>query len=360
MLNHVERYSVRTVVQLCMVALALFSGSLALQAQDGALKIAELGECKLESGQVISDCKIGYRTFGKLSESGDNAVLMPSWLYGLSGDLVSLFGDGSSPQHLVDTTKFFGIAIDPLGNGVSSSPSNSAKQHGTAFPAYTLRDGVDAQYRVMTEVLHLKHLHAVTGLSMGGEQTFVWATLHPEFFDLAVPILGTPRMTSYDLHVKQIMIESIETDPDYAGGKYTNEPALKLANLFGALVVTSPAYRNRATPRDTVPQFIQQTEAPQSIDANDRLWQLRAITRQDVIGSHTLQEVAKAAKAHFLIIVSAEDHLVNPQPALDWAVAIGAPTYVSYGACAHLIMTCDAAAVSIRVREFLISSKLAQ
>ena len=57
----------------------------------------------------------------------------------------------------------------------------------------------------MTEVLHLKHLHAVLGLSIGGEQTFVWAVLYPEFFDLAVPILGTPRLTSYDLIVKQIM-----------------------------------------------------------------------------------------------------------------------------------------------------------
>ena len=348
------------VVQLCLVAIVLLCREAPLQAQDGALKIAELGECKLESGQVISHCKIGYRTFGKLSQAQDNAVLMPSWLYGLSGDLVSLFGDGSSPQHLVDTTKFFGIAIDSLGNGVSSSPSNSAKQHGTAFPAYTLRDGVNAQYRVMTEVLHLKHLHAVLGLSMGGEQTFVWANLHPEFFDLAVPILGTPRMTSYDLHVKQIMIESIETDPEYAEGLYTKEPALKLANLFGALVVTSPEYRNRVTPRDRVAQFIQQAEAPQSIDANDRLWQLRAITQQDVIGSHTIAEATKSAKAHFLVIVSAEDHLVNPQPALDWAAAIGAPTYVSHGACAHLIMTCDAEAVSIRVRKFLVSGKLTQ
>ena len=353
-----KQYSVRAVVRLCLVAFVLFICGSSLQAQDGALRIAELGECKLESGQVISGCKIGYRTFGKLSEAQDNVVLMPSWLYGLSGDLVSLFGDGSSPQHLVDTTKFFGIAIDSLGNGVSSSPSNSVKQPGTAFPAYTLRDGVNAQYRLMTEVLHLKHLHAVLGLSMGGEQTFVWATMHPEFFDLAVPILGTPRMTSYDLHVKQIMIESIETDQEYAEGRYTKEPALKLANLFGALVVTSPEYRNRVTPRDKVAQFIQQTEAPQSIDANDRLWQLRAITQQDVIGAHTLSEVAKSAKAHFLVIVSAEDHLVNPQPALDWATAIGAPTYVSHGACAHLIMTCDGEAVSRRVRQFLLNGRL--
>ena len=332
-------------------------------AENGQLQIADLGQCKLENGQVIEDCRIGYRTFGHLDSAGDNAVLMPTWLYGKSEDLISLFGDSSTSQPLpasvlIDTSKFFGIAIDAFGNGVSSSPSNSPRQHGAAFPAYTLRDSVSVQYRVMTEVLHLKHLHALVGLSMGGEQTFVWSVMYPEFFDLAIPILGTPRMTSYDLQVKQIMVESITGDPTYANGQYTAEPPLKLANLFGNLVVTSPEYRNRETQRDKFAAFIAQTEAPQSIDANDRVWQLRAIMQQDVIGNRSLDEAARSTKARFLVIVSAEDHLVNPQPALDWAAALSAPTYVSHGACAHLIMTCDAAAVSSRVREFLLTGKL--
>jgi homoserine O-acetyltransferase len=345
----------------CLLAVTLFTASCMWgqrPMQDGQLQIAELGQCKLEGGQLIEDCRIGYRTFGHLNAAADNAVLMPTWLYGRSEELLSLFGDGSSPQHLVDIGRFFGIAIDALGNGVSSSPSNSPRQHGTAFPAYTLRDSVNAQYRVMTEVLHLKHLHAVVGLSMGGEQTFVWSVMHPEFFDLAAPILGTPRLTSYDLHVKQIMVETITTDPGYADGHYTSQPALKLANLFGSLVVTSPQYRNHETPRDKLPAFLAQAEAPQSIDANDRLWQLRAIMQQDVVGARSLAEAARSTPVHFLIIVSGEDHLVNPQPALDWAAATGAPTYVSPGACAHLIMTCDAAAVSTRVRAFLQTGKL--
>lgn len=350
----------RLLAAVCL--LGLLSGMSVLHgqvaAQDGQLQTAELGQCKLESGQVIEDCRVGYRTFGRLNAAAENAVLMPTWLYGTSGELVSLFGDGSSPQHLVDTGKFFGIAIDALGNGVSSSPSNSPHQHRTAFPAYTLRDNVAAQYRVMTEVLHLKHLHALVGLSMGGEQTFVWSAMYPKFFDLAVPILGTPRMTSYDLHVKQIMVESIVGDPAYENGKYTKEPALKLANLFGSLVVTSPEFRNRATPRAKLDDFIASAEAQQPIDANDRVWQLRAIMQQDVIGKRSLAEAAKSAPAHFLVIVSAEDHLVNPQPALDWAAATGAPTYVSHGDCAHLIMTCDALAVSSRVRAFLDTGRL--
>lgn len=278
---------------------------------------------------------------------------MPTWLYGRSSDLVQFFGEGGASPHLVDTSRLFGIAIDALGDGVSSSPSNSATQHGTAFPAFTLRDIVAAEYRVVAETLGLHHLHAVVGLSMGGEQTFVWSVAHPDFFDLAVPILGTPRLTSYDLQVKRIMVETILDDPGYQNGNYTVEPPLKLANLFGNLVVTTPEFRNQATPLDKLDEFFAKTEAPQPIDANDRLWQLRAIMTQDVIGKRTQAEAARAAKPRFLIIVSAQDHLVNPQPALDWAAAAGAPVYISQGSCAHLIMSCDAPAVSSRVLRFL-------
>jgi homoserine O-acetyltransferase len=188
---------------------------------------------------------------------------------------------------------------------------------------------------------------------MGGEQTFLWSVAHPDFFDRAVPILGTPRLTSYDLEVKRIMVETILSDPAYQGGHYTQQPPLKLANLFGNLVVTTPEFRNQATPPDKLEAFFAQAESPQPIDANDRLWQLRAIMTQDVIGTRSLAEAARAATPKFLIIVSAQDHLVNPQPALDWAAATGAPVYVSQGSCAHLIMTCDAPAVSTRVRQFL-------
>jgi|ERR1017187_639335 homoserine O-acetyltransferase len=325
---------------------------------DGTLQMADLGRCVLESGAVIENCHIGYRTFGSLDAARDNAVLMPTWLHGTTAELVSLFGDGSTPLQIVDTRQYFGIAIDAFGDGVSSSPSNSTRQHGAGFPKFTMRDIVEAEYRVATEVLGLKHLHAVVGLSMGGEQTFVWSVAHPDFLDFAVTIVATPRLTTYDLQVKEIMLGTIFSDPDYHDGHYTQQPALKLGNLFGSLTVSSPEGRNQQTPRDNFADFLITAEAPQPFDANDRVWQLRAVISHDVIGKHTLAETAHSAHAHFLVIVNAEDHLVNPQPALDWAAAVGAPVYISHGTCAHLIMNCDAAAVSSRVRAFLATGQL--
>jgi homoserine O-acetyltransferase/O-succinyltransferase len=336
---------------------ALFANQLV--AETGQLQFARLGKCNLENGLVIDDCIIGFRTFGTLNPARDNAVLMPTWLYGRTSELTTLFGNpalaGRAEQTriLVDTSRYFGIAIDALGNGVSSSPSNSRTQHGTRFPVFSERDMVEAEFHLLTEVLGIGHLHAVVGLSMGGEQTFAWSVAHPEFFDLAIPILGTPRLTPYDLEVKEIMLGTIFADPDYHNGEYTTEPGLKLANLFGALTVTTPELLNAQTSREDFRAFVEKTEAPQPIDANDRVWQMKAVVRHDVIGNRTLAAAARSTRARFLVIVSARDHLVNPQPALDWAAALGAPTYVSQASCAHLIMTCDADAVSSRVRHFL-------
>ncbi|SEG16291.1 homoserine O-acetyltransferase [Bryocella elongata] len=324
-----------------------------LRAQEGRQQIARLGACRLESGQLIEDCRIGYRTYGTLNAAGDNAVLMPTWLYGTSGELANLFADHPSATRLVDTSRFFGVALDAFGNGVSSSPSNSTTQHGPSFPIFTTADMVEAEYRVATEILHLKHVHAIVGLSMGGEQTFQWAVLHPDFFDLAVPIVSTPRLTVYDLQSKRIMLEAIRSDPGFLGGNYTREPALRLANLINVQAVTTPELRNQSTPREGFEAFVAKSEAPLSIDANDRVSQLEAIVRHDALHGRSIEDVARSVRPRFLVIVAAQDHMVTPSEAIRWAHAVNAPLYVSQGTCAHLIMTCDAPAVEQRTDHFL-------
>ncbi len=342
---------------LLAVSLAFVMSAAAAPAQpaqpDGQLHIASLGTCVLASGQRIQDCRIGYRTWGRLNAARDNAVVMPSWLNGRSEDLASLIGAASNPATLIDTAKFYAVAFDALGDGVSSSPSNSPKQPGPAFPIFTLEDSARAQYRVATEVLHLAHVHGAIGLSMGAHQVFAWATLYPQFVSLAVSIVGSPQPTPYDLLSKQVTIDAIQSDPAWLGGRYTAEPPLKLANALGAMMVSAPPYRNGQTTRERFPAWLAEIEAPQRQDANDRLSQLYAIMRHDVLHGRTIAEAARATPVKFLVIAAAEDRMVVPQPALEWAQATGAETYVSPGACAHLIMNCDAAAVSERVQRFL-------
>ncbi|WP_158944144.1 alpha/beta fold hydrolase [Granulicella sp. S190] len=320
---------------------------------EGVQKIAELGSCPVEGDKVVLDCRVGYRTFGTLNADGSNVVIMPSWLNGRSEDLIPLFGEKSTGHRLVDTSQFFGVAFDAFGDGVSSSPSNSKRQHGPEFPEFTMEDMVRAQYRVLREVLHVRHVHAAVGLSMGGEQVFAWAVLYPKFVDLAAPIVGTPQVTSFDLLSKQIVIDAIESDPEYKGGLYSTEPPLKLANAIGTQLVSAPQYRNAEVPREQFAEWLKLVESPQRQDANDRVWQAKAIMHHDVLHGRTIAEVARGVPVKFLVIVAAEDRMVTPQPALEWAKVTGAETYISPGSCAHLIMNCDAEAVSSRVERFL-------
>jgi homoserine O-acetyltransferase len=291
---------------------------------------------------------------GTLNAAGDNAVLMPTWLNGRTEDLLSLVGPEPSKTRLVDTSKYYVVLLDALGDGVSSSPSNSDLQKGPAFPAITERDMVRAEYRTATETLHLKHAHAVVGISMGGEQTFEWAVTYPEFFDLAVPIIGTPQPTSYDLLSHTITEDAMLADPDYKDGKYgEKEPALKLANELLKMELTTPEFRVEHTDRKDFPALLEEARKPERQDANDRMWQLKAVLAHDVLRGKPMDEVAKSTRAKWLIIVSAHDHLVYPGPALDWAKAVGAETYVSDTPCGHSIMACDAEQVSRRVERFL-------
>jgi homoserine O-acetyltransferase/O-succinyltransferase len=345
---------VKRFAPVAVLCAGLSFASLSAVAEDGAQQFADLGRCTLDSGQTIEHCRVGYRTFGTLNAAGDNAVLMPTWLNGRTEDLLSLVGSAPGKTRLIDTTKYYAVLLDALGDGVSSSPSNSDEQKGVSFPSITERDMVRAEYRAVTEVLHLKHAHAVIGISMGGEQTFEWAVTYPEFFALAVPIAGTPQLTSYDLLSHTITLDAMLADPDYKDGKYgEKQPPLKLANELLKMEVTTPQFRVEHTDRKDFPALLEEARKPERQDANDRMWQLKAVLAHDVLRGKSIEEVAKGTRAKWLVIVSAHDHLVYPAPALAWVKAVAAETYISDTPCGHVLMECDAEQVSQRVEKFL-------
>jgi homoserine O-acetyltransferase len=128
----------------------LFAGSVMGQEE----KFASLGDFRLYSGEVIRDCKIGYRSVGELNAAKSNAVLFPIFSGGTSKDLTGLVGPGK----FVDSSKYFVILVDSLGNGVSSSPSNSTLQPHMLFPKFTIRDIVESEHDLVMKTLGISHL----------------------------------------------------------------------------------------------------------------------------------------------------------------------------------------------------------
>ena len=199
------------------VATYFFITSLTAQSEQ---RFADLGNFKLVSGEMIYKCKIGYRTFGTLNEEKSNAILWPTWFGGKSENLANLIG----PDKVVDSDEYFVIAVDALGNGVSSSPSNSEYQSNRNFPQITIKDMINSQYKLLTEHLGINHLHGIIGGSMGGMQVFEWIVSYPNFMEKAIAYVGSPKLTSFDLLVWQTELTAIEEgwkcgQPDAADNK---------------------------------------------------------------------------------------------------------------------------------------------
>src|SRR6266705_453868 len=215
---------------------------------EGAQQFAELGDFRLEDGSVIRDFRLGYRTLGKLNADKSNAILWPSWLGGKSPDLLQFVGAGN----VADTDRYFVILVDAIGDGVSSSPSNSTKQPLLKFPEFSIRDMVESEHRLATEVLHLSHLRALMGLSMGGMQAFEWGVAYPDFMDLLIPMVGSPQSTSYDKLLWRGQIDAMELDAAWNHGHPTGpmDRSLGLVEEIGSMNLTTPAYRVAHTKPD--------------------------------------------------------------------------------------------------------------
>lgn len=221
---------------------------------EGSQQFADLGEFRLRNGEIIHDLRLGYRTLGKLNAEKSNAILWPTWLGGKSEDLLQFVGTGN----VVDTSRYFVILVDAIGNGVSSSPSNSKSQALMKFPEFTIRDMVESEHRLATEVLHLSHLRAVIGLSMGGMQAFEWGVTYPDFTDLLIPMVGSPQSTSFDKLMWTAEIDAIELDPAWNHGNPTGplDRGLGLAEEIGSMNLSSPAYRMAKTTPEGFDRFL--------------------------------------------------------------------------------------------------------
>jgi homoserine acetyltransferase len=311
--------------------------------KDGAQQFAVFGDFKLQNGDVIHDFRLGYRTLGTLNADRSNAVLWPTWLGGKSEDLLQFIGTGK----VVDPGKYYVVLVDAIGNGVSASPSNSKMQPLLRFPTFTIRDMVESEHRFAIEVLHLSHLYAVMGVSMGGMQTFEWAAAFPDFMDMAIPIAGSPQSTSFDKLLWTAEIDAIELDPAWNHGNPTGplSRGFALSREIDSMNLTSSADRVAHTNPKDFDAFLMELRKNAKGDggtAGDHIRQRQAIIALDIPGEFgmTLAQLARRVHAKFLIIISPQDHMVNPTPALEFAAANGAPVITLDSPCGHLSTSC--------------------
>ncbi len=314
------------------------------------LQYALIGDFKLENGRSIDQCKIAYQTFGKLNKEKNNAVLFPTWFTGTSMNLLPFV-----PGKLIDTNKFYLILVDALGDGLSTSPSNSHTQPGIKFPAFSIHDMVESEYVLLTAHLNIHHLYAVSGVSMGGMQSFQWAVSYPDFMDKIIPISGSPQLNAPDLLLWNGELQGIQNDTAYHDGHYTGHPPMPAVTIQHEFAVHTPAWFADTVSRDSFDVWLNRKIANDQFDWNDRVYQLRAMIGLDIAKNQggSLQNAAKQIRAKMLIIVGGQDHMVNPSPAIKMAGFLNARLLILKTDCGHTVLDCELEKIIAAVHQFL-------
>jgi homoserine O-acetyltransferase/O-succinyltransferase len=189
----------------------------------GDYDLVSIGRLDLEEGGSIPDCQLAVATFGTLNEAKDNAVLVTTWYSGTH----QIWRDAYiGPDHALNPDRYFIVAIDQIGSGLSTSPHNAdganAEIARSKFPHVRIGDDVVAQERLLREHFGIEKLQLVIGGSMGAQQTYEWAVRFPDKVLRAAPIAGTAQNTPHDFLYTKALMDAITSDPGWSGGEYAS------------------------------------------------------------------------------------------------------------------------------------------
>lgn len=267
---------------------------------------------RFASGETLPELRIHYTTLGQPRRGADgvvhNAVLMLHGTTGSGTGLVRPMASLFAPGELLDTTTHYIVLPDGIGHGRSSKPSDGATMR---FPKYTYDDMVDAQHRLLTEGLGVRHLRLIMGTSMGCMHAWVWGERYAGFADGLVPLACAPTaIVGRNRMIRKLIIDDIMSDPEWKGGDY-NQPPLRgmraaMGNLFimtSAPLVQQRQAATRAQADSSILAYVERQA--KALDANDVIYAFEA--SRDYDPSPRLESIAVPVLA-----INSADDFVNP------------------------------------------------
>jgi len=258
-------------------ALCLFAMPLAASAADYPAPVERdwvARDFRFHTGEVMPELRLHVTTIG--APTGEPVLILHGTAGSAAGLLVPSFaGELFGPGQALDAGRYLIIIPDAIGTGKSARPSEGLR---TKFPHYDYDDMVEAQFRLVTEGLGVRHLRLVLGNSMGGMHAWLWGTTHPGFMDVLVPMACQPtEMSGRNWMMRRLLVESIKSDPGWMGGDYPTQPrsfALAVAYFGIATSGGSQAYYQQAPTRALADKLVDaRIAAPSTADANDTIYQ---------------------------------------------------------------------------------------
>jgi homoserine O-acetyltransferase/O-succinyltransferase len=280
-----------------------------------------MGDFKLESGEVIKDFAVSYVTHGTLNAKKSNAILMVTAISGNHHRMDYVIGSGRA----LDPSKYFIIATDAIGNGLTTSPSNSKAQPAMKFPKFNIRDMVNSVQRLVKEKFGIDKLVTVIGASMGGMQALQYGVSYPDMTQSLVAIIPLGRTPAWTTNILELTRQAIMTDPAWNGGDYPpNAPPEKGMRMWARLlfseIVRTPEQLKADFPNNMDTVAWQNGIADnfwKRIDARDWIYQTWAYDQHNLGTTPGFNgdyyKALKSIKAKALILAG-EGDLLNPEP----------------------------------------------
>jgi homoserine O-acetyltransferase/O-succinyltransferase len=204
-----------------------------------------IGPLSLEGGGTIHDCRLSWVEHGE--RRGDNTVLALTAIGATHHRLDFLIGPGRA----LDPARFHVIVVDALGNGLSSSPSNSPTQAGADFPTITIRDMVESQRRLL-DALGVTRLKAVVGASMGGMQALQWAASHPDRMERVVAMTAMGRTSLWSQLMNDLARRALFEDAEFRRPQDRAEAMRLWVPLTQFVMATTPESVERLAGQDVL------------------------------------------------------------------------------------------------------------
>ena len=305
---------------------------------------------KMENG-LLDNFTLAYETYGELSASSDNAILI---CHALTGDhhVAGVYSENDKrpgwwnhvvgPGKAIDTNKFFVICSNCLGACKGSTGPTSRKENGRIyginFPDLSILDMVRSQ-KLLLDHLGVKKLFAVVGGSMGGMQALQWIVEYPNFLEKAIIIAATAQHTVQTIAFNEAGRRSITDDPDWKEGEYGEgegpRRGLAVARMMAHITYLSDHGMEEkfggSKRLDSKEQFefsiqryldYQGKKFINRFDANSYLKLTEALDRFDLVGENSLEKNLSNVKAQTLVIAFSSDWLYTPEQNKKIAAAL--------------------------------------
>ena len=203
--------------------------------------VYEADDVTLQSGAILRNARLSWKTHGTLSPGRDNVIVHPTSYGAQHPELEWLIG----PDGVLDPTRWFIVIPDMFGNGLSSSPAEVPD-----YPTLvTVHDNVRVQRQALAALFGIDRVACVYGWSMGALQAYHWAALFPEAVERIVVNCGVARTSVHNQVFLRGLMATLEAAPEHVGnGRFSAEPrAAKRAfgRIYAGWALSQDFYREQ-------------------------------------------------------------------------------------------------------------------